>query len=74
MRQEIPQSYIYWHCSECNDGGCIANWKGCCYDQTKFPRISDTEAPNPEVTTKITRKEMKALLSRGLYDAELGAD
>jgi hypothetical protein len=72
MKQEVPESYIYWHCSVCDDGGRIANWQGCPYDQRQFNRdpATDGEKPGPLVEATISRDEMAALLSGGLYDPD----
>jgi hypothetical protein len=71
MKHDVPESYIYWHCSKCDDGGRIANWRGCPYDQSQFaPDTSAGDEPNPLVEVTISREEMQALLSGGLYDPE----
>ena len=71
MKQEVPESYIYWHCSVCDNGGRIANWRDCPYDQSQFaPDASTDDEVNPRVEVTISRDEMKALLSGGLYDPE----
>jgi hypothetical protein len=70
-KQNIPDDFIYWHCSSCDDGGRLAHWRGCCFDQSQFPQHSDQDdEPNPPVEVEIIREEMKALLSGALYDPD----
>jgi hypothetical protein len=71
-RQDLPEPYIFWHCSVCDDGGRIANWRDCPYDQSQFAPDASSEGdePNPLVEVTISREEMSALLSGGLYDPE----
>jgi hypothetical protein len=71
MKQELPESYIYWRCSGCDDGGRIAKWRGSPYDQAQFkPHSPMDDEPNPPVEVEVTREEMKALLSAGFYDPD----
>ncbi len=70
MKQDVPESYIFWHCSICDDGGRIANWRGCPYDQSQFNAHPSGEETNPLVKVMISRDEMAALLAGGLYDPD----
>lgn len=71
MKQSIPEPFLYWHCSTCEDGGRIANWRGCCFDQNQYPKHPEqSDDPNPPVEANITREQMKALLGGGLYDPD----
>lgn len=72
MKQTIPEPYIYWHCSVCDDGGRIADWRGCVYDNSEFMKphpANDIDIdPNPMVEVTISRDEMSAMLSKLHYD------
>jgi hypothetical protein len=69
--QSIPESFLYWHCSSCEDGGRIANWRKCIYDQSQFPEHPvDDDEPDPIVEVAITREEIKALLDGMIYDPD----
>ena len=70
-KQDLPVSYIYWHCSACDDCGRIANWRGCCYDQSCFnPSLAADNEPNPLVEVEVSRDEMNALLQGSIYDPD----
>lgn len=71
MKREVPESYVFWHCSMCDDGGRIANYRNCPCDQSQFNAHPPREdEPNPRVEVTISRDEMAALLSGGLYDSD----
>jgi hypothetical protein len=70
ITEEIPVSFIYWHCTHCEDGGRISNWLGCVFDQSEYGAdpVEPTEENNPVVVVKISREEMSALLQDSLFD------
>lgn len=69
--QSFPEPFLYWHCSSCDDGGRIANWRKCAYDKSCFPeRPSEDDESNPFIEVTITREEMKALLDGMIYDPD----
>ena len=71
MRQDSPETYIYWHCPTCGDGGRIVKWQGCTYDKAEFePHPKTDTEPNPPVEVKISRDEMNALLDGSIYDPD----
>lgn len=69
-RQDLPESYIFWHCSVCDDGGRIANWRDCSYDHSRLKPPVATNEPNPPVEVKISREEMNAILQGSIFDPD----
>ncbi len=71
VKRDIPESFIYWHCSSCEDGGRIAKWRGCPFDQAQVSlNALPGEEPNPRVEVSISREEMHALIHGTGFDPD----
>ncbi len=66
-RQDLPKRFIFWHCSNCEDGGRISEFAGTWYDLSKWRPQVPGEPDEEIVEVTISREEYKALISPNVH-------
>ena len=65
IREDIPEPFIYWHCTHCEDGGRISDWKATWMDLSRWKSQIEPEADEKIVDVVISQSEFNELIGEG---------